>query len=290
MHSLFHLLSRLPLPLLHALGVMAGRLVYLASPTYRRNLRANLGLALGAETADRLVWRVASEAGKAVLEAPLMWCADAARVVALAREIDGWEHVERARTEGRGLVFLTPHLGCFEITAQFIATRVPISVLYRVPRQSWLDRLMREGRSRPGMSSWPADLSGVRALMKALRRKEAVGLLPDQAPKAGEGVWVPFFGRPAYTMTLAGRLAEGSAELIFVWGERLPFGRGYRLHFSVPAEPLPDDLATRAARINRELEALIRSCPTQYLWGYNRYKRPAGADEAPPWNPAGQGE
>lgn len=283
MSFVFAILRFLPLRVLHALGGLAGRLVFLMSPTYRRNLRANLANALGPETAARLEGRAAAEAGKTVLELPAMWAAPAAHVVSLVREVRGWEAVEAARAAGAGLVFLTPHLGCFEITAQFIATRVPIAVLYRIPRQAWLDRLMREGRSRPGMTSWPADLAGVRALMKSLRRKEAVGLLPDQAPKAGEGLWLPFFGRPAYTMTLAARLAEGSTQAVFVWGERLPRGAGYRLHFSFPLTPLVGDLAERATQINGEVEALIRSCPEQYLWGYNRYKRPQGAPPAPPW-------
>lgn len=283
MSFVFAILRFFPLRALHALGGLAGRLIFLLSPTYRRNLRANLANALDPETAARLEGRAAAEAGKAVLELPVMWAAPAADVVSLVREVRGWEDVEVARAAGAGLVFLTPHLGCFEITAQFIATRLPIAVLYRIPRQAWLDRLMRTGRSRPGMTSWPADLAGVRALMKSLRRKEAVGLLPDQAPKAGEGLWLPFFGRPAYTMTLAARLAEGATQVVFVWGERLPRGTGYRLHFSLPCAPLVGDLAERATRINADVEALIRSCPEQYLWGYNRYKRPQGAPPAPPW-------
>jgi KDO2-lipid IV(A) lauroyltransferase len=281
MSFVFKLLGTLPLRLLHALGGVIGRLVYLASPTYRRNLRANLALAFGAKRAARLALPVAAEAGKTVFEMPVMWTAPAAQVISLVREVRGWEVVEAARAAGRGLVFLTPHLGCFEITAQYIATRVPIAVLYRMPRQAWLDRLMRAGRGRPGMSSWPADLSGVRALMKSLRRKEAVGLLPDQAPKAGEGAWLPFFGRPAYTMTLAARLTEATAQAVFVWGERLPRGAGYRLHFSLPRTPLAGDVEQRAAAINREVEILIRECPVQYLWGYNRYKQPLGAPPAP---------
>ena len=281
MPLLFRLLSRLPLPFLHLLGALAGRLVWMLAPTYRRVLRGNLRQALGDAQTPALERRVSAEAGKALFELPIMWCAPPETVFGLVREVRGWEVVDEARARGAGLVFLTPHLGCWEITAQYIATQVPIAVLYRIPKQPWLDRLMREGRARPGMSSWPADLSGVRALLKSLRRGEAVGLLPDQAPKAGEGQWLPFFGRPAYTMTLAARLSEAATQVVFVWGERLPRGAGFRLRFTLSSEPLSGELTERAAALNREVETLIRLCPEQYLWGYNRYKRPAGAPPPP---------
>ena len=283
MSVLFRLLSFLPLPLLHLVGTVVGWVVWALAPTYRRVLRGNLRLAFGDEKAAALERSVAVEAGKALFEMPIMWCAPAERVVGLVREVSGWEVVEAARARGAGLVFLTPHLGCFEITAQYIATQIPIAVLYRIPKQAWLDQLMRQGRSRPGMTSWPADLSGVRALMKSLRRGEAVGLLPDQAPKAGEGQWLPFFGRPAYTMTLAARLSEGATQVVFVWGERLPKGAGFRVRFTLPGEPLSGELGERAAVLNCEVERLIRIRPEQYLWGYNRYKRPAGAPTPPHW-------
>ena len=108
-----------------------------------------------------------------------------------------------------------------------------------------------------------------------------VGMLPDQAPKTGEGAWLKFFGRYAYTMTLAARLTETGAASLLTWGERLPGGRGYRVHFQPPQNPLAGSTVDRAQQINSEIELLIQQCPTQYLWGYNRYKRPGGA-ELPP--------
>jgi KDO2-lipid IV(A) lauroyltransferase len=128
----------------------------------------------------------------------------------------------------------------------------------------------------------PTDISGVRGMLKALRRGETVGILPDQAPSAGEGVWLPFFGKPAYTMTLAGRLTEsGRVRVIVGFAERLPHGRGFDLHFAPVEEPLVGDTHARAAVINRAAESIIRRCPAQYLWGYNRYKVPAGAEPPP---------
>ena len=141
--------------------------------------------------------------------------------------------------------------------------------------------LIQLGRKRERLHLAPADLSGVRALIKALKKGQMVGMLPDQAPKNGEGVWLDFFGRPAYTMTLAARLTETGAAVLLTWGERLPGGQGYRIHFQVLSRELSGDTVQRAAQINREIETVIRQCPVQYLWGYNRYKIPRGAPRPP---------
>ena len=115
----------------------------------------------------------------------------------------------------------------------------------------------------------------MRQVLKALRQGQAVGLLPDQVPPAGLGVWAPFFGRSAYTMTLAARLAQQSgAQVRVLWGERLPAGRGYCLHCRDLQAPLSASLEEAVAQINVEMERLIRECPQQYLWSYARYKEP----------------
>jgi Kdo2-lipid IVA lauroyltransferase/acyltransferase len=277
---LFRLLSFLPLSWLHVLGGLLGRLVYRLSPTYRRHLRENLAQALG-HADEALARAAAAEAGKLVLELPKIWLRPQAEVAARMRAVEGWEHVEAARAAGRGIVFLTPHLGCFEITSQYVATRFPLAVMYRPPKQDGLDRLIRVGRVRPGHDLVTADLRGVRTLIKVLRGGGAVGMLPDQAPKTGEGSWLDFFGRPAYTMTLAARLTETQAVTLLAWAERLPNGTGYRMRFRLPDPPLTGDTLARAAQINREMERLILACPAQYLWGYNRYKQPAGAEPPP---------
>ena len=118
--------------------------------------------------------------------------------------------------------------------------------------------------------------------MKALRRHEAIGILPDQVPGKGEGVWIEYFGRTAYTMTLAARLSETpGVKTLIVFAERLPWGRGYDLHFSEPDVPIEGGTEQRALAINRSIESLIRRHPQQYLWSYNRYKRPKGAPPPP---------
>ena len=275
---LFRLLSRLPLRVVHALGALLGRLIYLLSPTYRRHVRENLAQA-GIDPVLRGV--VAAESGKQMLELARIWLRPLEEANAQVVEVAGRDHLDAALAEGRGVLFLTPHLGCFQITAQYLSSFGDITVLYRPPKSAVAQELILTGRKRARLHLAPADLSGVRALVKALKKGQMVGMLPDQAPKMGEGVWLDFFGRPAYTMTLAARLSETGATTLLTWGERLPQGRGYRIHFQPLTPPLSGTTQERAQQINHAVEALVRQCPAQYLWGYNRYKRPRGA-EAPP--------
>ncbi len=281
---IFRVLSLLPLSVLHTLGGGLGRLTYWLSPTYRRHLRENLAQA-GLDPSLR--GAVAAEAGRQMLELSRIWMRTLEEAIAQVVEVVGWEYVAAAHQSGKGIVFLTPHLGCFEITAQYLSAHFPITVLYRPPKRTSLQQLIEMGRQRAQLHLAPADLTGVRSLIKALKRGQAIGLLPDQAPKTGEGVWLDFFGRPAYTMTLAARLTETGAATLMTWGERLPGGRGYRVHFSPLQVALEGNTIERAQRINHEVEHLVHQCPTQYLWGYNRYKRPGGA-EPPPEKGGGQ--
>jgi KDO2-lipid IV(A) lauroyltransferase len=211
-------------------------------------------------------------------EIPALWLRPQREVMARVRRIDGWEHVDAARAAGKGIVFLSPHLGCFELTYKTVGDRIPVTLLYRAPKLGWLQPVIEEGRGRDGVSLARAERAGVRKLLAALLRKEAVFILPDQVPGVGEGEWTEFFGRPAYTMTLAARLAERPAHAcLLMYGERLPGGEGYAMHVRPLPKAEPGEGGVRC--INRALEALVRECPGQYLWGYNRYKHPKGAPE-----------
>jgi KDO2-lipid IV(A) lauroyltransferase len=282
MPVLARLLSALPLRLLHVLGAALGWLAYVLSPTYRRNLQENLALAFPGESGSALRRAAVGHAGRQALEPLWLWHRPQRQGIEFVVQVSGWELVQAARARGEGIVFFTPHLGCFEITAQYLAKDAPITVLYRPPRQQWLQPLIEAGRGRGNVRLARADVGGVRVLMRALKHGEAIGLLPDQVPGKGEGAWVDFFGRPAYTMTLGARLSEvGRTAVLFTYGERLPGGRGFHVHFLAPPVPITGSVDQRATAINRCIEELIRRCPGQYLWGYNRYKKPAGAD-APP--------
>ena len=281
MSALFRLLARLPLCLLHPLGALLGWLTYLGSAVYRRHTRENLALAYPAGEAGAILPAAVAHAGRGVLELPRIWLRPQSDVVPLVTRVTGWELVEQAWQRGEGILFLTPHLGCFEIAAQYYAFHAPITVLYRPPKQAWLKPLIEEGRGGPNLRLAPADLSGVRLLLRALKRHEAAGMLPDQVPGVGEGLWADFFGRPAYTITLAARLTAASrATVLLAYAERLPGGAGFHLRLSAPRGQIAGALEERVRQLNAALEELIRGCPEQYLWGYNRYKVPAGA-EAP---------
>lgn len=274
MTHVFRWLAHLPLWLLHGLGCLLGWLSFLLSRTYRRRFLENIAQA-GYRFAA--VWGAVGGAGRMVSELPRLWLGAAAHCE--------WENdicVDKAYASGRGVVFLTPHLGCFEITAQALAARYaqrhgPLTVLYRPARQAWLARLMLQARDRPGLVTAPTNLAGVRQMIRSLRNGHAVGLLPDQVPPDGMGVWAPFFGRDAYTMTLSARLAQQTgATILLLWGERLGWGRGFRLHFRELNEALSSDLDAAVVQVNQAMERLIRECPAQYLWGYARYKHPKG--------------
>jgi KDO2-lipid IV(A) lauroyltransferase len=266
--SLFRSLAVLPLPLLHVLGAGLGWLAFLLSPTYRRRFLAN---AAQAGYRFRAVRTAVGQAGRLVGEAPRLWFGRAAPV-----RWDGAEIIDAMRSQGRGLIFLTPHLGCFEITARAYAERFgPITVLYRPARKPWLRELIESARERPNLATAPATLTGVRQMLKVLKAGGVIGLLPDQVPPQGLGVWVPFFGKEAYTMTLPLRLAQQTgAGLVLAWGERLPRGQGYCIHIRPWEEELAADAVPAATQVNRQMERLVRECPQQYLWGYARYKQP----------------
>jgi Kdo2-lipid IVA lauroyltransferase/acyltransferase len=269
---LFRWCAKCPLFLLHTVGAMMGWLAYGFSPTYRHRFQKNAQLA-GYTPAQ--VRQAIAHAGRMVGELPRLWLGKPVPI-----EWDGAEHIDAAHEAGQGIVFLTPHLGCFEVTAQAYAMRYAsegkmLTVLYRPARKMWLQSLFSESRDRPGLKAAPATLSGVKSLLKALRHGQALGILPDQVPPQGLGVWAPFFGQSAYTMTLSARLAQQTgAAILLAWGERLAQGSGYCVHCRPLPISLSQDTHLAAAQINQAMENLVRECPEQYLWGYARYKQP----------------
>jgi KDO2-lipid IV(A) lauroyltransferase len=275
MFTLFKLLCVLPLSVLHLGGAALGWLVFGVSPRYRQRFLANAAQA-GYSFAQ--VRAAVGHAGRMVAELPRLWLG--------AMPACDWDNVaciDEAYHSGKGVLFLTPHLGCFEITAQALAQRYharfgPLTVLFRPARKPWMAPVMQAARQRPGLETAPTTLAGVRQMIKALRQGRAIGLLPDQVPPSGMGVWQPFFDRPAYTMTLAVRLAQQTgAQIRLIWGERLPMGRGYLLHCRELQSHLSGETDAAVAQMNREMVRLIRECPGQYLWSYARYKQPRQA-------------
>lgn len=268
----FRFFSVWPLWALHALGWLGGWLVWVLSPTYRQRFVGN------ARQAGLSLWDVLGAIGQTgcmSAELPRLWLG---RPVPVQWASD--QAAADAYAAGQGVLFLTPHMGCFEVTAQALASRFgavhgPLTVLYRPSRHAGLGEVMEQARNRPGLEAVPTTLAGVRQMIKALRSGHAVGLLPDQVPPEGMGQWAPFFGKPAYTMTLAARLAaQTGARVVLIWGERLSWGRGFRLHTQTLGHDLSADLDAAVVQINQAMERVILSCPAQYLWGYARYKSP----------------
>lgn len=266
------LLSTLPLCVVHFLGAALGWVSYLSYQKYANLINTNLRLSK--LTKDKVSFKKTlhhniSETGKAFLETFAIWFRDYSKLKNWYQGCTGWEHVDSALAKGKGIIFLTPHLGCFEITSLYYGQFQPITVLFRPPRQNWLMPLISQGRQRGQVILAPANAQGVKLLLQALKRGEAIGILPDQAPHEGEGEWAPFFGRPAYTMTLASKLAEKSgAQVLMAFGERLKNGRGYHIHI----KPIKEGGINSPELLNQEIEKAIAQCPSQYMWVYDRYK------------------
>lgn len=281
---LLRIVARLPLRVLHAIGRTCGLMIYALPGRYRERLKANAALA--GFTDPAFLRAAAAQSGAMIFETPKVWLQEAT-CVRLAQNADQ-AILDAARNEDRGILFLTPHLGCFEITARYLAHLMPLTVMFREPRQAALRDLVQEARNNSAMLAVPANTRGVRAFVRTLKQGESVGMLPDQVPGSGDGVWAPVFGQQAYTVTLPGRLAvQTNVIVMMVAGERLPRGQGWRLHFVRVPDPLPETAEGQATLFNAAMEELIRRFPEQYLWGYNRYKVPKGArpmSEAPEQN------
>ena len=278
--AFLRLVARLPLNWFHRAGVIVGWIMYWSWPTHARRLRENLGAsAICASEAEycALLHETVRESGKAAVESVKVWFGRDREINKLVIESDGWTHVEAARKLGKGIIFITPHLGCFEIAGQYIAQRLPLTVLYRPPRKKWIEPLIIAGRTRKHLRLAPTDRKGVQLLLESLRSGQAIGLLPDQAPNSRAGVWADFFGRPAYTMSLIRKLQQSTrAAVISAVAERLPCGAGFRLQFEPVATENFDE-----SKLNRVIEDLVRRCPGQYMWSYNRHKVPRLAHQPP---------
>lgn len=283
MITLFRLLARVPMPLMHRLGAMLGWLVWWSAPDYRRRFKAN---AESAGFAPDQYRPAIAAAGKMASELPWLWLRPQGQTV-LHRVVrwEGVEAFEAAMQAKKGVILVAPHLGSWEMCGQaigerFLAAYGPITALFRPARKKWMADLIAAGsRDRPGLQTLPTNNSGVRGLIRTLRGGGYTGILPDQVPPLGQGVWAPFLGRPAYTMTLLPRLAQQTGAACFLSVcERLPNGVGYVIRFEpIVGTALTDPSASiedAAAAMNDAIGRLIHSLPGQYVWDYARYKEP----------------
>lgn len=265
------IIARLPLPWVHQVGAFFGWLSYLTDKKSNGIALANIqqsDLAENDVKAKQLLKTSRIEAGKAVMETLFIWGSSTQNLMRLIQNVYGWSHVVEAQRQNKGLIFLTPHMGCFEITSIYYGERAPITVLYRPPKLTWLSELVVKGREKGRVEMAPANARGVKQLLQALKTGQAVGILPDQIPRQGEGEWADFFGKPAYTMGLASKLFnKTNAVVIMAFGERLPSGKGFNIHLT-----RVNDIQTPAL-LNQAIAHQVSKCPSQYLWQYNRFKQ-----------------
>lgn len=279
---LFLATARLPLPLAQGLGAALGGLLILLPNETRRVARRNIARCFpdwSPAQRRRLLRQSLIQTGRTATETAILWLRPLPRVLSFLREVEGEELLKQGMAQGRGVIMLSPHLGSWELTGLYLAAQWGITSMYRPPKLEAMNELMLHGRERGGARLVPTDASGVRALLRALRQGEMIGILPDQDPDRDSGVFAPFFGHSANTMVLLPKLARKSgATVLFAFAERLPRGRGYRLHIRPAPAGIDDaDLATATARLNQGVEACVRQLPAQYQWGYKRFKgRPEG--------------
>ncbi|MFZ5592741.1 MAG: lysophospholipid acyltransferase family protein [Pseudomonadota bacterium] len=279
---LLRLFSWLPLRAAHVLGALIGWLFTLKGNKLCHITSVNIELCFpGMSESQRaqLTRRSMIETGKTFAETGTLWLGDASKVLTLIKQVTGDHLVRDVLAQGKGVILTAPHLGAWELAGLYCSAHYPLTSLYRPPRMRELDGMIRIARQRLGAKLVPTDASGIRALYKALDKGEAIGILPDQEPGAGNGIFVPFFGVPAYTMVLLSRLAmKTGAPVIFTYAERLPRGAGFHLRFVAGPPAINEGPLEESARgVNAALEQCISALPEQYQWSYKRFRnRPAG--------------
>ncbi len=270
--------SKLPLPVNHALGVMLGYLYVLFPSRDRRVVWTNLRIAFPRQTFwQRLLLLVSffKELGKTFTELGIIWLSERDHLFGYIKDVVGQSDMDAALARGKGVLLLTPHFGAWEMLGLYWSAKMQMTTLYQPPEQTALAPFVQQARERMGAHLVPTDMSGVRALLAALKKNQLAGILPDQDPGETGGVFAPFFTKTANTMVLAGRLANKSnASVLFTLCERLSWGRGYRIHI-LPCDTAihEQDSLTSATAMNLGLESCVRIAPEQYIWNYKRWRR-----------------
>lgn len=295
--SLLHVaaaaIGHLPWPLQRrlgdALGGLARRLGTRESVVALRNLELALP-ELDPTARAALHAEVMRTTGRQMIETLRLWTRPHADNLSLIREQHGVELFDAALASGRGLIVAAPHHGNWELLNQWLASRTPLAILYKPPESKIGEAFLRRVRADADAGrviQVPAEGPAIRQLFKTLKDGGVVGILPDQQPKAGDGVFAPFFGREALTMTLLSRLAERSgATVLFCSCERL---EGPGLAYALRVDPAPGDIhdpdtATSVAALNAGVERMARRAPAQYQWTYKRYTlRPPDSGETNPY-------
>jgi KDO2-lipid IV(A) lauroyltransferase len=266
------LLAKLPLSALRVLGSGIGWVVWLASSKVRRTVAANLAQAGLLGKAGLSVRRVVQANVRGLLEMVWIWFTPVTALHSRCTFEDTTQHVLKPIIDNaQATIFLTPHLGCFEVLAKWFSMQAPMTALYRRPNKPWLAKLIEVARSTPQLHMATADAHGVRLGLRALKSGGIMGILPDQAPRQGEGVWVPWFGRDAYTITLPAKLhiSTGAPMVIFA---ALPITGGWQIVCDSVNAPAGLSAEPLTLHLNQALERMVLRDPLHYAWSYKRYK------------------
>ncbi len=283
-------LTSLPWSLLCRLGDALAwswaRLDARESRVTRRNLELAYPELLSSQRAD-LHRRILRGTARQALETLYFWTRPHAQNLERhLRQRHGQELYDAALKSGRGVIVAAPHFGNWELLNQWLASRGDIAIVYKPPSSDIGDAFLQRVRGAENIRQVRAEGPAVRQLFKVLKEGGAVGILPDQQPKAGDGVFAPFFGVDALTMTLVNRLAERTGAIVLLgWCERIGSGLDFALHVE-PTPPGIDDKDAQAgtALLNAQIERVARRDPAQYQWTYKRYTlRPPGSGQTDPY-------
>lgn len=279
--ALLWLLHWLPLAILAPLGRALGLLLHVLIAPRRRVVRINLRLAfpeLSQAERDRMARRLFANLGRTLLERGLLWWAPRARLERLIA-VDGDERVRALLSAGRPVILMAPHFVGLDMGGTRVTMLFDIVSIYARQRNQVIDRWLLHGRSRFGDQLLQPRHESIRATVKAMRAGRPFYYLPDMDHGRKESVFAPFFGVQAATITGLPRFARMADAVVVPCVTRLlPGGQGYRLSFGEPWENFPSgDVDADVARMNAEIEALVRTMPDQYYWVHKRFKtRPEG--------------
>jgi KDO2-lipid IV(A) lauroyltransferase len=292
--------ARLPWRWQRALGDALAWLWQRLDARESRVSRRNLELAypaLDAAARARLHRDVLRTTARQALETLVLWTRPHATNLAMLRETHGTGLFDAAIAAGRGVLVAAPHYGNWELLNQWLAARTPLAILYKPPEsaigEAFLRRVRADDANAARIEQVPAEGSAVRRLLRVLQGGGVVGILPDQQPKGGDGVFAPFFGVDALTMTLLPRLAARTgAAVLFAYCERID-APGAAPAFALRIEAAPEGIASDdtnegARALNAGVERIARRDPAQYQWTDKRYsRRPPGSGETSPYGRAG---
>ncbi|MCW8911419.1 MAG: lysophospholipid acyltransferase family protein [Gammaproteobacteria bacterium] len=271
------LTSYMPLKLAHWMGIFIGRIYQFKSSKMKHIAMVNIQRCfpeLDTKQQHKLLQDTLLETGKLISETGIIWSRPASSVLALVKSVNGKELITNSIQQNKGVLLAMPHIGSWELVALYCAKHFPMTTLYRPPNLKEFDEKIRQARERTGATLVPTDNTGVRALSKALKNSQLVGMLPDQEPGSGNGLFAPFFNIPAYTMSLLPRMAtKFNCQVIYAYAERLPQGKGFNIVFRESKNNFSGlSTQTAAELLNNEIEELVRELPAQYQWIYKRFK------------------